>query len=264
VNITDVCDVTSLQALLCMIMYLQCTGTIPTCYSYVSLAVAACTRMGLHRANTCNQFNVVDREVRKRIFWTLRTTETYIMTILGLPQILSDEDIDQEFPEEIDDQFITEEGLLQPDHSLTCSMKVVNAHTKLLIIMAKVKRLVLGRGKSQLGQDNGLYKVDNSRIVEIENELEIWFSQLPKDCDFPQPIAVEAIRYAVGFPRIYNLTNEFQGRNSSFEAYTPTYRWCSTVLSFITLQRAEQTPISIFEPLLVRQHASMRLCKSCG
>jgi hypothetical protein len=173
---------------MCMIIHLQALGMLPTCYSYISLAMAACTRMGLHRSETLAKFNTVEQETRKRIFWALRTMEAYITTILGLPRILSDEDTDQEFPGEVEDYLIIDGNSPSSADSLVSSMAIANAHTKLLIIMGKLKQFVLGSGKAD-SKDGGTYRVDYARIIEAEKELESWVSQLPKNFGMQETVA---------------------------------------------------------------------------
>lgn len=193
IDITDCRDLTSLQALMCMVIYLQCCGAIPTCYTYTSLATAACTRMGLHRSESLDQLNPIEQEMRKRLFWALRTIDAYVTTILGLPRTLSDEDVDQEFPREVDDKYITEERIGECDCNSTCPMTAVNAHTRLVLIMAKIRRNVLNFRKSTADQSEA-YRVDYAKVVEAENELEAWFASLPSDSTFSKPVSSDSIK----------------------------------------------------------------------
>jgi hypothetical protein len=92
-DITQCRDIWSLQAVVFMIIFLQSSATMSTCHLYVSAAMAASLQMGLHRCQP-KAMNPIEREIRKRIFWTIRTMETYIVAILGLPRILTDDDVD--------------------------------------------------------------------------------------------------------------------------------------------------------------------------
>lgn len=66
--------------------------------------------MGLHRS-VPNTFNPVERELRKRMFWIIRKLDIYVGALLGLPQMLSSDDVDQEMPLEVDDEYITLEKI---------------------------------------------------------------------------------------------------------------------------------------------------------
>lgn len=64
--------------------------------------------------------------------------DTYVATMLGLPKNIGDEDLDQDMPLDINDEFITSDGLLPTPAGQVSIMAVANAHIKLLLIMAKV------------------------------------------------------------------------------------------------------------------------------
>lgn len=181
---------------MCMVMYLQCCGAIPTCYTYISLATAACTRMGLHRSESSTHLNPIDQEVRKRVFWSLRTMATYVTTILGLPRMLSDNDIDQDLPLEVNDECITDDGIDERLSSVTCPMTTANAHMKLIRIMDTIRRNVLNPCKSG-GDQSQAYMVDYARIIKAENELETWFTSLPSDSNFNKPISNDLIKCVI-------------------------------------------------------------------
>jgi hypothetical protein len=183
-------DEKTLQALMCMIIYLQALGMIPTCYSYISLAMAASKRMGLHRSDSLTKLNIVERETHKRIFWALRTMEAYITTILDLPKTLSDEDTDQEFPGEIEDCPMSKPNTQGFIYSSARSMGFANAHTRLLMIMSKLKRFILGSGKPDSGE-GGKYRVDYAQIVEVEKELESWILELPEESGLHEAAATK-------------------------------------------------------------------------
>lgn len=169
-------DTTSLQALLGMIMYLQCSNQLPACYTHISLAMTACIRMGLHRADSLLKFNPIERETRKRIFWSLRAVDTYITTILDLPRTINDDDTDQPLPLDIEDELITPQKIKSAARLELGSISIVNAHTRLTLILAKVKKTVSG---SLEGGLKGRYQVDALKIVEAENELAKWATSLP-------------------------------------------------------------------------------------
>jgi hypothetical protein len=179
-DVMNCSDEKTLQALMCMIIYLQASGMVPTCYSYICLAMAACTRMGLHRYDSQAKFNAGDRESRKRIFWALRTMEAYITTVLDLPRTLSDGDMDQDFPGELEEHVAREAEIPGRICSSVNSVAFANAHTKLLMIMGKFKSFILGSCKLD-SREGGTYLVDYARILEAEKELESWYSELPLD-----------------------------------------------------------------------------------
>ncbi|KAH8807378.1 fungal-specific transcription factor domain-containing protein, partial [Xylogone sp. PMI_703] len=179
-DITECHHVWSLQALVFMIIYSQSSAKMATCHSYISAAIAASLQMGLHRSDPAN-LRHIEKETRKRLFWTIRTMETYIVSIMGLPRILSDADIDQEMPLEIEDKYITEASILPAPEGQVTKMTAVNAHTRLIFILAKIinevypaKRTVKQNMKSEA------YTVQGSKIKEAELDLRTWTEHLPE------------------------------------------------------------------------------------
>lgn len=191
-----------MQALLCSTIYLQGTGQLPLCYTYVSLAMTAAIRMGMHQADSLAKFNAVERETRKRIFWTLRVMDSYITTVLDLPRTLSDDEMDQSYPQDIDDVYISTHGIKKPNEP--CLMASINAHTRLTRILAKVKKIASG-SKEHDHKPNSRYQVDYAKIVEAEQELTEWSSTLPTYNGFPNHIRREMERFVIIGPSYLHL-----------------------------------------------------------
>ncbi|KAJ5267057.1 hypothetical protein N7478_009865 [Penicillium angulare] len=178
-EVTDCRDLTSLQAICFMVLFLQSSAKLSTCYSYVGIALRSALRLGLHR-NVATDFNPIEREMRKRIFWVVRKMDVYVSTLLGLPQMLSDDDIDQEYPMEVDGEFITALGITQMPTDYTPLMAGPNAHTRLSNIILKVVKYIYpvknARYRSKFDQR---YMVSHSKIREIERDLQTWMEELP-------------------------------------------------------------------------------------
>ncbi|KAH8692744.1 putative C6 transcription factor [Talaromyces proteolyticus] len=178
-DITDCRDLTTLQAICFMILFLQSSAKLSTCYSYVGIALRASLRLGLHRTVAAN-FNPVERELRKRIFWVVRKMDVYVSTLLGLPQMVSIEDIDQEYPLEIDDEYISAAGIIPMPSDTTSLMAGANAHTRLVDIIVKVVKYIypVKPAKYRTKSDH-TYMVSHSKIREIERDLQAWMEALP-------------------------------------------------------------------------------------
>ena len=179
-DITDCRDLISLQAILFMILFLQSTANLSTCYSYIGIALRSSLRMGLHR-NLAFNFNPIERETRRRIFWVIRNMDTYVSALLGFPHMLSSEDIDQEYPIEIEDQYITKDGILPSPPGITV-YSASNAHSRLMIILAKVIKYIYpvkGLEQSLQGSASGGYVISHAKIKEIEGDLVQWIEKLP-------------------------------------------------------------------------------------
>ncbi|KAI9738136.1 MAG: hypothetical protein M1818_005565 [Claussenomyces sp. TS43310] len=180
-DVTECRDLTSLQAILCMILFLQSTSSLGTCYSYLGIALRSALRLGLHR-NISTNFNLIERESRRRVFWIIRKMDTYVSAMLGFPRLLSDEDIDQELPIEVDDVFITQDTILSMPEGKISLYAASNAHTRLMDILAKVIKYVYPtKGVEQCARDgpNPSYLISHAKIREVERDLQEWLDRLP-------------------------------------------------------------------------------------
>lgn len=76
-DVTDCRDLTSLQGLLFLILFLQSTSNLSACYSFLGIASRAALRMGLHRHLPQANFTPLVTELRRRIFYFIRQLDIY-------------------------------------------------------------------------------------------------------------------------------------------------------------------------------------------
>ncbi|TGO16478.1 hypothetical protein BTUL_0027g00070 [Botrytis tulipae] len=180
-DLTDCRDMTSLQTIIFMILFLQATSNLSICYSYIGLALRSALRIGLHRSLSGN-FNPIERETRKRVFWIIRKLDTYVSAILGFPIMLSSDDIDQDMPIEVDDEYITKDAILPMPPGKMSLFVAANAHTRLMGITTKVIKHIYpikGLEQSISGNSKASYTISHSKIREIEKDLADWLDMLP-------------------------------------------------------------------------------------
>jgi hypothetical protein len=184
-DVTDCRDLISLQALLFIILFLQATSNLSSCYSFVGIALRSSLRIGLHRHLQHEKIDPIEQEVRKRVFYVVRQMDIYVSTLLGFPLLLNVDDIDQPFPLEVDDEFITHTGILRPPPGSPSFFQAFNAHSELMEILAKVTKYVyptkgLGQTVTKENKPASTYLISYGRIKEIEAELHSWFERLPQ------------------------------------------------------------------------------------
>lgn len=178
-DVADCRDLAAIQAIIFIIYFLQCSAKLSTCYAYVGIALRSALRMGLHRSIN-KGFNPLECEMRKRVFWTIRKLDIYMAVMLGLPQTLIDQDIDQEYPIEVDDEYVTVDGIATMPEDSVSFMTAYNVHTNISKILAKVNRLVYPVRPTDDQPDSGdSYTVPFSVITDIEKDLEDWKRNLP-------------------------------------------------------------------------------------
>ncbi|KAK4214513.1 putative transcriptional regulatory protein [Rhypophila decipiens] len=183
-DIAECRDMTSLQALLFMILFLQATSNMSGCYAFLGIALRSSLRMGLHRHLSHAKINPIEDETRRRVFHTVRQMDIYVSAILGFPLLLHDEDIDQPMPTEVDDEYITTETIIMPPPGTPSFLTGSNAHNKLMFILAKVIKYVYPlKGVEECvvegAAPNATYMISYARIKEIERDLAEWYEQLP-------------------------------------------------------------------------------------
>lgn len=183
-DITDCRDLTSLQALLFMILFLQATSNLSACYAFIGIALRAALRMGLHRHLPQAKLNPIEEESRRRVFYVIRIMDTYVSALLGFPLLLRDEDVDLPLPTEVDDEYITKDGIATPPPGTSSFFEAFNAHRRLMNILARVIKYIYPlQGMKTCVSDeepaNTTYMISYAKIKEIEGELQEWYEQLP-------------------------------------------------------------------------------------
>lgn len=184
-DLTECRDVVSIQAMLYMILFQQATSDLSACYGYLGIALRSALRIGLHRSIEHDQMNPVQREIRRRVFYAIRQMDIYVSALLGFPLLLQADDIDQPFPAEIDDEFITVQGVIQPPPGTPSFFQAFNANTRLMETLHKITKYVYpvkasGQGAIKGNRPTQAYLISYSRIKEIETDLHGWFEKLPE------------------------------------------------------------------------------------
>lgn len=193
-DITNTHDLSCLQAVVFMIVFLQSTAKLDTCYSHIGIALRACCRLGLHR-NIPNEFDPIEQEERKRIFWLIRQMDAYVGALLGLPEMLSADHVDQPLPLEVDDEFITTQGILPMPPGHFPLVRATNAHASLVSILQKVVKYVYPIRGFEGGKAGEGYSISHLRIREIEKDLQVWMDHLPMELRPSDDAPSELARY---------------------------------------------------------------------
>jgi hypothetical protein len=185
-DITECRDLTSLQALIFMILFLQGTSNLSVCYAFAGIALRSALRMGLHRHLRDRRISPIEQEVRRRVFYVIRQMDIYVSALLGFPLLLNLEDIDQPYPTETNDEFIKDTAILpNPPSSRPSFFQAFNAHTRLMETLAKVLKFVYPmRGLEDCvvkgDTPSASHAISYVKIKEIERDLQEWYERLPE------------------------------------------------------------------------------------
>lgn len=190
IDIADARDTYAIQSIVMMIIFLQCSARLSTCYSYIGVALRSSLRAGLHR-KVAHHFDPIESETRKRLFWTIRKMDIYVNAMLGLPRSISEDDFDQDLPEEIDDENITEDAYYPQSEGKISSAGIANAHTRLITILSHIMKNIY----PVKAKDSSFNT--HSKVLEMEVEIRDWIAKLPvelKPDTFPPPQYLKANR----------------------------------------------------------------------
>lgn len=110
--------------------------------------------------------------------------DIYVGAILGLPQTLSEDDIDQDFPTAVGDEYVRADGVFVPKSMPSDdipAMAAANANFKLCkVVIRIVKTIYPIKGFQNTEQHpSRSYSVSYNTIREIEMELQTWMEELP-------------------------------------------------------------------------------------
>lgn len=176
IDITNARDLNSIQTILMLIIFLQCSARLSTCYAYIGVAMRSALREGLHRSLTVDSgFTPIEIEMRKRLFYTIYKLDIYVNAMLGLPRSISPADFDQTLPLELSDEVITEDGYFpERENNALSSAGIANHHTKLILILDVIVRKLYPIKKT-----NNL--ISHDVVTELEMKLREWLDGLPPE-----------------------------------------------------------------------------------
>ncbi|KAK3711542.1 hypothetical protein LTR37_009533 [Vermiconidia calcicola] len=164
----------SVQARLAMCLYLLHTSRPNQAWYTFGITSQILMALGMHRARASSapQLDTITTECRKRAFWAAFTLDTYLSVILGRPALIHMDDVDQHFPESVDDDEVTPEGIvsarLRKDPIIQAS-----------IFHAKVTRIAKKALKEQYSvqRHRDLHRLNIA--TKLNAELVEWRKSLP-------------------------------------------------------------------------------------
>lgn len=232
IDVTNVADLPSIQTIVMMILYLQCSARLSTCYSYIGIALRSALKEGLHRNLSIFQskrkLDPIEEDTRKRLFFTIYKMDIYINSLLGLPRSISEDEFDQEFPIELDDELITRDGLLvDQQNGRISSSACANHHTKLTMILSKiVKELYPIKVKAKLVDDVPVMNI-HDKVTELEYELKTWCDNLPPELFPTDPSDTKSNNEIPDKFKLANYYLHFSFLNCKISLYRPFIHYIS-------------------------------------
>lgn len=126
----------SIQAAYLAAIYAFGLGTLSKAFSLLAESVTLCLDGGLHRSvEGYEYFTPIEQEMRKRTFWSIYSWDKQSAALFGRPPIIHLRDCDVPEPLQIDDEYITKDGILdQPKNTqtrLSAFVAVIRLHVVL-------------------------------------------------------------------------------------------------------------------------------------
>ncbi|KAH7131604.1 fungal-specific transcription factor domain-containing protein [Dactylonectria estremocensis] len=171
----------SIQALLCYAMYSLRSLTGPSLWKLSGLALRQCIELGYHRGikRLAPTANPLQQEMRKRVFWVAQGIDCTVALRLGRPLGIPLQEIDAQFPSDVDDSSITEVGISSP-----CRTEIAQPSTTMSTAIHVFKlRHIWARIHTSLFSDTSHFSVESdayhAQVVKLRADLDDWLATAP-------------------------------------------------------------------------------------
>ncbi|RTE77789.1 hypothetical protein BHE90_007740 [Fusarium euwallaceae] len=140
--------VESAQARILQVLYLLQTSRMNQAWYVFGNTVPIVSALGLHRKSHRYrnggrpQMDYILSECRKRTFWVVYTIDKYLAVVFGRPRFYHDNDIDQEYPDRVNDEDMTPQGPSQSEPAMDCHIDSLIFHARIAAIIENVSREV--------------------------------------------------------------------------------------------------------------------------
>ncbi|KNG91523.1 putative C6 transcription factor [Aspergillus nomiae NRRL 13137] len=169
----------SAQARLIQVLYLLQTFRVNRAWYVFGNVYQIVSSLGLHRRRSRKQnapsnglSNYIKAQCAKRVFWVTYTIDKYLSVVMGRPQLLHDDDINQDFPDSVNDEDIGPDGLVTVDAAEDCHIDSLIFHAKIAHIIGRISRQVYSVGNS-VGEGR------KAAAYHMVHELHVWRANLP-------------------------------------------------------------------------------------
>jgi Fungal specific transcription factor domain len=157
------------------------------CIRHRAAAISMCHQLGLHHSQKYYTLSSLELETRKKVFWCQYTLDKYVMVSTlklksdnmarfisassGFPTFLRESDISTEYPADVDDENLTEQGI---------SPALPGELTKMSSALALFRICrILSRALDQLLPASASYQFSMKNFKSISDELDQWLQSIP-------------------------------------------------------------------------------------
>ncbi|KAK4235574.1 fungal-specific transcription factor domain-containing protein [Achaetomium macrosporum] len=139
----------SAQARLIQVLYLLQTSRMNQAWYVFGTTSQIISALGLHRragrkrhkpSRQWSRSDYIHAQCRKRTFWAAYIIDKYLSVVFGRPMQHRDEDIDQEFPDSVNDEDMTPQGPSGGEAQDDCHLDAMIFHAKIARIIGRISR----------------------------------------------------------------------------------------------------------------------------
>ncbi|GFF69321.1 transcriptional activator protein acu-15 [Aspergillus udagawae] len=164
-------SISTLQCYVLAQMYCMTKGDYTGLLRYRGLAVGLCHQLRLHQSQKRFSANPLVAETRKKVFWCQYVLDRLTAALTGLPVLLREKDIRTEYPEDVDDENVTETDFLP-----TLPGESTRISSALALFGAS---RVLNNALEYIFPSDGGYEVLVSKMRSVAQQLDAWVKALP-------------------------------------------------------------------------------------
>ncbi|KAJ5314376.1 uncharacterized protein N7443_001260 [Penicillium atrosanguineum] len=163
-------SVASLQCFVLAQVYCMTKADYRSLLRYRALGVDICHQMDLHQNREDTSSNPLEGETRRKVFWCQYILDRFSSALTGMPTLLREDDIQTEYPVDVDDENVTETGFLPtlPGESTRISSALA------LFSVSRILNKVL----DDLFPSKSNYDVYVSKMHTLAGQLDDWLSSL--------------------------------------------------------------------------------------
>lgn len=163
----------TLQCLILALTYCQIRADYRRLQHYKALAVGLSHRLGLHQSQKRFSFGALTIETRKKVFWALYSLDCFSAATLGLPKLIKEDDVHTEYPNDVDDEYVTEKGFLPTLPGESTRLSSALALFRASRILAKVLEKNYPAAT--------IHELSLQQMSVLEAELDEWSRNLPQN-----------------------------------------------------------------------------------
>jgi hypothetical protein len=164
----------SAQARLIQVFYLLMTCRMNQAWFTFGTVLQLVSSLGLHRRvrRPRQERDYVYRQCQKRTFWTTYVLDKYFGVLMGRPQHFHDDDIDQDFPDCVNDEDMTATGFDASEDPDDCLIEAFVENAKLARLVGTISR--------KLYPTRSLPASKRLEMTQqLQHDIDDWYNSLP-------------------------------------------------------------------------------------